>query len=155
MMPPPDDVDRIMSVMQAAFAPEYGEAWNRRQVEDALLIGNCHYYLVAASGHEPANQEPAAGFFLSRQGFEEEELLLIAVSPDHRRQGLANKLLNQIKKDAATRGAKRVLLEMRRGNPAEALYRAHGFQPIGERIKYYRTLTGERLDAITFCAEIA
>lgn len=155
MMPPPDDIDRIMSVMQAAFAPEYGEAWNRRQVEDALLIGNCHYYLLSPSGYEPAEGEPAAGFFLSRQGFEEEELLLIAVSPDHRRKGLANKLLNRLKKDAATRGAKHLLLEMRRGNPAEALYRAHGFKPIGERIKYYRTLSGERLDAITFSVEIA
>lgn len=155
MMPPPDDIDRIMSVMQAAFVPEYGEAWNRRQVEDALLIGNCHYYLLSASGNEPTEGEPAAGFFLSRQGFEEEELLLIAVSPAHRRKGLANKLLDRLKKDAATRGAKHLLLEMRLGNPAEALYRAHGFQPIGERIKYYRTLSGERLDAITFSAEIA
>lgn len=154
-MPPPDDIDRIMAVMQAAFAPEYGEAWNRRQVEDAFLIGNCHYYLLSADGAEPREGEPAAGFFLSRQGFEEEELLLIAVSPDHRRKGLANSLLNRLKKDAAARGAKHLLLEMRRGNPAESLYRAHGFEPIGERIKYYRTLTGERLDAITFRAEIA
>lgn len=155
MTTPPDDIDRIMAVMEAAFAPEFGEAWNRRQVEDALLIGNCHYCLLSPDGNEPGEAEPAAAFFLSRQGFEEEELLLIAVSPDHRRKGLANKLLHRLKKDAASRGAKHLLLEMRRGNPAEALYRAHGFTPIGERIKYYRTLSGERLDAITFSAQIA
>lgn len=154
-MPPPDDIDRIMTVMEAAFAPEFGEAWNRRQVEDALLIGRCYYYLLSASGNPPADGEPAAGFFLSRQGFDEEELLLIAVSPDHRRQGLGDKLLIELKKAAKSRGAQRLLLEMRRGNPAESLYRAHGFQPIGERANYYRTSTGERLDAITFCAELA
>lgn len=154
-MPPADDIDRIMAVMAAAFDPEYGEAWNRRQVEDALLIGNCFYYLLGAGGGEPADGEPAAGFFLSRQGFEEEELLLLAVAPGHRRKGIANKLLNRLQNDAQARGAKRLFLEMRRGNPAEFLYRGQGFKPIGERIKYYRTLSGERLDAITFVMNFA
>lgn len=154
MMLPVDDTDRIMAVMQTAFAPEYGEAWSRRQVEDALLIGNCHYALIAAHGEPPEVGEPAAGFFLSRHGFEEEELLLLGVQPDQRRRGLAARLLNRLAKDAAARGARRLLLEMRRGNPAESLYRAHGFVPVGERLNYYRTPSGERLDAVTFCREM-
>lgn len=149
-----DDVDRIMAVMQAAFAPEFGEAWTRRQVEDALLVGNCFHALIAADGRAPSAGEPAAGFFLSRYGFEEEELLLLAVDPVHRRKGLAGRLLDQLVHDAARRGANRLLLEMRRGNPAESLYRSHGFMPIGERINYYRTPNGDRLDAVTFSREI-
>ena len=43
-----DDIDRIMAVMAAAFDPAFGEAWNRRQLEDALLVGNCHYLLIAS-----------------------------------------------------------------------------------------------------------
>ena len=54
MMPPADDIDRIMAVMVAAFDPAFGEAWNRRQVEDALLLGNCHYLLIAENGEAPA-----------------------------------------------------------------------------------------------------
>ena len=50
MIAPGDDIDRLMAVMQAAFAPEYGEAWTRRQVEDALLMGNCFYGLIGEHG---------------------------------------------------------------------------------------------------------
>lgn len=149
-MPPGDDLDRIMAVMQAAFAPEYGEAWTRRQVEDALLLGACHYGLIAAHGGEPGADEAAAGFYLSRTGYEEEELLLLAVDPACRRLGLGRRLLDRFAAAARANGAHRLLLEMRRGNPAEALYREFGFTRIGERPNYYRAGNGERIDAITF-----
>lgn len=142
-----DDLDRIMAVMQAAFDPAYGEAWTRRQVEDALVLGNCHYCLVYSDG------EPA-GFYLSRHGFEEEELLLIAVDPRFRRRGFAQYLLDDLARQAALRGARRLLLEMRRNNPAAALYRRNGFVPIGERLHYYLTPSGERLDAITLARDL-
>jgi ribosomal-protein-alanine N-acetyltransferase len=148
-----DDVDRIMAVMHTAFDPEYGEAWNRRQVEDALLLGNCHYLLADAGGEEPSGEVPAseiAGFTLSRHGFGEEELLLFAVAPRFRRRGVGRRLLERFSLAAQARGARRLLLEMRRGNEAESLYLAHGFQPIGLRPNYYRTLSGPRVDAITF-----
>lgn len=150
MIPPGDDLDRIMAVMQAAFAPEYGEAWTRRQVEDALLLGACHYGLIAQHGAEPAPEEPAAGFYLARNGYEEEELLLLAVDPAYRRLGLGRKLLDRFAAAARANGAQQLLLEMRRGNPAEALYRGFGFSQIGERPNYYRSASGERIDAITF-----
>lgn len=151
---PGDDLDKLMAVMQAAFDPAYGEAWNRRQVEDALVLGNTHFVLIAAHGDAPAEREAAAGFFLSRTGYEEEELLLLAVDPQHRRLGLGRKLLDRLERDARGRGAARLLLEMRRGNPAEALYRAFGFAPIGLRPNYYRSPSGERIDAITFACPI-
>jgi ribosomal-protein-alanine N-acetyltransferase len=150
MITPGDDLDQIMAIMAAAFDPQFGEAWNRRQVEDALLVGNCHYGLIASHGNAPGAGEAAAGFFLSRHGVEEEELLLLAVDPAHRRFGLGARLLEQFHADASTRGARRLLLEMRRGNPAEALYLNFGFLPIGERPKYYRAQDGTRFDAVTF-----
>jgi ribosomal-protein-alanine N-acetyltransferase len=150
MMPPADDLDRLMAVMAAAFDPAFGEAWTRRQVEDALLIGNCHYALIDPAGGEPAPGAAAAGFFLSRSGFDEEELLLFAVDPAWRRRGLGRALLRRLAEAARERGAQRLLLEMRRGNPAEALYLEFGFRPIGERPNYYRTPDGQTIDAITF-----
>lgn len=145
-----DDLDRIMAVMEAAFDPAFGEAWNRRQVEDALMIGNCHYALLDGFGDAPRPQAEAAGFFLSRHGYEEEELLLLAVDPRYRRRGVGRALLALFVGQARERGAKRLLLEMRRGNPAELLYRDFGFVPIGERLDYYRAPSGVRFDAITF-----
>jgi len=150
MMPPADDIDRIMAVMIAAFDPEFGEAWNRRQVEDALLLGNCHYLLIAENGVAPLPGEPAAGFSLSRHGWEEEELLLFAVDPKYRRRGLGAKLLTRFAASAQARGAGRLLLEMRQDNPAEHLYRQFGFTQVGRRTGYYRTPSGARLDALTF-----
>ncbi len=149
-----DDLDRIMAVMNVAFDPAYGEAWNRRQVEDALAFGNCHYGLVGAQGMPPLEDEPAVGFFLSRTGFGEEELLLLGVNPEFREQGLGRHLLNELAKGAKGRDVSRLLLEMRRGNPAESLYRSFGFYSIGERREYYRLQSGERIDAITFACDI-
>jgi ribosomal-protein-alanine N-acetyltransferase len=153
MMPPADDIDRIMTVMAAAFDPAFGEAWNRRQVEDALLVGNCHYLLIGNDGEAPPPGEPVAGFSLSRFGYAEEELLLFAVDPNSRRRGLGAKLLARFAASAQARGAERLLLEMRQDNPAERLYRQFGFTPVGRRAGYYRTPVGVRLDALTFACD--
>ncbi|MBC2668246.1 GNAT family N-acetyltransferase [Novosphingobium piscinae] len=153
MLAEADDVDRIMAVMACAFDPEFGEAWTRRQVEDALILGNCHYLLAGVDGVTTGAMQPAgptAGFALSRTSCDEEELLLFAVAPEYRGCGIGEGLLAGFAEAARHRGAVRLLLEMRRGNPAESLYRRHGFVPVGVRKNYYRTLSGPRLDAITF-----
>jgi len=145
-----DDLDRIMAVMEAAFDPAFGEAWNRRQVGDALVLPNTHYLLVAADGGPPPDGEPAAGFVLSRGAADEEELLLIAVDPAHRRRGIGTALLSSFIDQARDRGAERLFLEMRDGNSAEALYLRHGFARVGRRRAYYRRGSGLPVDAITF-----
>jgi len=152
--PSGDDVDRIMAVMAAAFEPRYGEAWNRRQVEDALTIGNCHYLLANSRGELAREDDDVAGFALSRHGFEEEELLLFAVLPEFRGRGIGRNLLDALQLAARSRGASRLVLEMRRGNTAESLYRSFGFETIGERPDYYRTSDGVHIDAITFAMNI-
>lgn len=150
MIAPPDDIDRIMSVMERAFPPEYGEAWNRRQVGDALTIGNCRYGLIAPDGSDilDVTTEPA-GFFMGRSILDEEELLLFAIAPQFRRQGLGHKLLQRFMAQARANGMARIFLEMRRDNPAAYLYAAHGFREIGVRPAYYRTADGSRIDAIS------
>lgn len=145
-----DDLDRIMAVMEAAFDPMYGEAWTWRQVSDALWLPNTHYLLAGPGGRACGEDDPAAGFVLSRAAADEEELLLIGVSPQFRRQGVGSVLIERFIAEAESRGAKRLFLEMREGNPAETLYRRHGFQNVGRRRDYYRRGNGVPLDAITF-----
>lgn len=150
MIAPPDDVDRIMSVMERAFPPEFGEAWNRRQVGDALVVGNCRYGLIASDGSaEFEDDSGTAGFFLARRILDEEELLLFAIAPEYRRKGLGHRLLQRFIADARAAGMARLFLEMRRDNPAGFLYAAHGFREIGVRPAYYRTAGGSRIDAIS------
>lgn len=154
MTPCPYTIERIMAVMEAAFDPAFGEAWNLRQVTDALTLGSTHALVVDGDGLPiPDGPNPAAvpaGFFLTRHVLDEEELLLIGVVPRFRQRGLGTILIEHLFASARTRGITRIYLEMRRGNPAYNLYRKLGFEPIGERQKYYRMANGERVDAITF-----
>jgi len=158
MTPCPHLLDRIMAVMEAAFDPAYGEAWNRRQVADALGLPSTHALVVDAAGElipdGPATSAAPAGFVLTRHVLDEEELLLIAVAPGARRRGVGAALIDHLFQIARTRGTARIFLEMRRGNPAIHLYRKFGFEPIGERRNYYRMANGERIDAITFARSI-
>jgi len=146
-----DQIDQLMMVMEAAFDPQWGEAWNRAQVLSALVTPNTHLIMVDASGTPVSDLGPmAAGFVLARAAPGEEELLLIAVMPEFRGRGLGRKLIDLLVEQARERGTERIFLEMRSNNPAEHLYRAAGFEPIGRRKDYYRLADGNRLDAITF-----
>lgn len=149
-MMPKDDVDRIMEVMDAAFDPFWGEAWNRVQIEGALAMGNTQYWLIGSDGAPPGEGEEAAGFALVRHIFDEAELLLFAIAPRWRRRGLGAILLSRTLSDLKNSAIRKIMLEMRRGNPAEFLYRRAGFAPVGIRPKYYRCTNGERIDAVTF-----
>lgn len=149
-------IARIMAVMDNAFDPAFGEAWNVRQITDALAMPNTRGLVIDAEGEiiedeSPQNSAPrAAGFVLTRQAADEEELLLIAITPDFRRRGLGESLILKLFENARSRGTTRIFLEMRRGNPAIHLYEKVGFKPIGKRPNYYRLTNGERVDAITF-----
>ncbi len=62
----------------------------------------------------------------------------VAVDPAHRRQGIADLLIRELLERAALRELSFVTLEVREHNePAIALYRKHGFVPVGLRKNYY------------------
>lgn len=148
-----DDLDPIMAIMDAAFDPAWGEAWTRRQVADSLAFPHTHSSLIDVQGEIPA-ASAAAGFTLVRAAPGEEELLLIAVKPQYRGSGLGRRLLERVLADARSRGAERVVLEMRYNNPAATLYSAAGFEPIGRRHDYYRLPSGVKIDAITLACTV-
>ena len=144
-------VERIMTVMERAFDPAFGEAWTRRQVEDALLLGTCRFALIGPAGAPGDDPDgPATGFYLARAVLDETELLLLAVEPAQRGRGLGAALLGHFIAAARAGGARRAFLEMRRGNPAAALYEGNGFRKIGERPAYYRSRDGARHDAVSY-----
>ena len=62
----------------------------------------------------------------------------VAVSPNHRRQGIADELIDRLCVICETLKLSFVTLEVRAGNgPAIALYEKHGFQRVGLRKNYY------------------
>lgn len=147
-------LDQLMAVMEVAFDPHWREAWTRQQVANSLAMPHTYAILVDAGGRELAGNEDAAGFVLARRAPGEEELLLIGVHPEQRGRGIGRQLIERFAELARDNGAERIFLEMRANNPAEALYRRCGFEPIGRRVNYYRTLDNEHLDAITFAREL-
>jgi len=103
---------------------------------------------------QPIESGEAAGFVLSRQALDEEELLLIAVRPEERGRGLGRRILEAYRERASRRGVRRIFLEMRANNPAHALYKRCGFTPIGTRPRYYLAADGRAIDAITFALDL-
>ena len=150
-----DPLEQIMAVMEAAFDPDFGEAWNRKQVADALAMPNTYHLLAGPDGESPREDTAAWGFALSRGAAGEEELLLIAVRPEHRGRGIGAALLQRFIDAARSRGASRLFLEMREGNPAMHLYRRYGFEQVGRRRNYYHSGRSRPIDALTFAREIA
>lgn len=133
-----------MRIMEAAFDPAFGEAWNRGQVLGILSLSDV--WLILAT---PEGSDLPEGFALARRTLDEAELLLLAVRPDARRCGIGLALVEAIADEARLRGAIRLMLEMRDGNPALALYSATGFSQIGRRRDYYRGRDRSLHDAIT------
>ncbi len=69
---------------------------------------------------------------------DEAHVATIAVHPDFRRQGIAQRLLAHLLQAARQRQARVATLEVRASNQAaQNLYRKFGFQVVGRRPKYY------------------
>ena len=143
-----EDLDAVMGIMETAFGTRFGEAWTRSQCAGILPMAGVS--LTLARDDEGA----ATGFSLIRSVADESELLLIAVSPDRRRQGVGRGLLNHFLDQARSEGITRAHLEVRNGNPAIHMYRHAGFEPIGRRRNYYRGDDGQQFDALTFALDL-
>jgi ribosomal-protein-alanine N-acetyltransferase len=143
-----EDIDAVMSVMEAAFGQRFGEAWTRSQLAGILPMGGVS--LIVARG----GRGDAIGFSLFRTVADESELLLLAVLPGQHRRGVGRRLLNDFLKRARNEGVERVHLEVRDGNPAVSMYQDVGFTPIGRRRDYYRAENGQRFDAITLAYQL-
>lgn len=144
------DIDEIMHVMAEAFDPAFGEAWNRGQCLGMLTLPDV-WLVIATLPDAPR----ATGFALTRRTLDEAELLLIAVLPRARGQGIGRALVERTALEARRRGATRLMLEVRATNPALALYQSAGFAQIGRRRDYYRGANGQLNDALTLSRALA
>lgn len=91
----------------------------------------------------------ARAFALVRVIAGEAELLTIATRPEHRRQGLAHRLMEQWHERAQAMGADVAFLEVAADNDAaRTLYAACGYAEAGRRRGYYRRSDGTACDAL-------
>ena len=105
--------------------------WTREQIE-SQLPDEQHCFLVALEG------ERVCGYVGMMHVLDEGYISNVAVSPETRRKGIGDKLVDAILYRAHQLGLSFVTLEVRAGNRAAvALYEKHGFQRVGLRKKYY------------------
>jgi ribosomal-protein-alanine N-acetyltransferase len=136
------DLEAVMRVMHDSFDPAYGEAWTGPQCAGLLPMPGV-WLNLARLGPD------VVGFGLARVIAGEAELLLLAVGHGAQRRGVGAALLRRFVSVAKRRGATRLHLEVRDGNPALSLYRGAGFEEVGRRRNYYHGQGGQLYDALT------
>lgn len=142
------DINAVMRVMEASFDPVFGEAWTAPQCSGLIPMTGVWLSLAERDGE-------VVGFALARSVLKEAELLLLAVRPENRGQGVGQLLLNRFQSVATTRGARDLHLEVREGNHAVNLYAKAGFVEVGRRKNYYTGRDGQLYDALTFSKTIS
>jgi len=125
-------LDKLFKIEEQCFDQE---AFSKRQLSYLLTDYNT-IALVAKTDKD------IAGFIISQVEVEENtefgHIITINVAPNHRHQGTATKLLNEIENLLQKKGITQCRLEVREDNkPAIKLYQKRGYQTVGILENYY------------------
>ena len=124
------DVDAVIKIEEKAYGEHH---WSKESFLNELSNNLARYYSVYANTGELVAY---AGCW---QILEEVHITNIAVSPDFRRQKIAERLLRQLIDDCYKNKAKYLTLEVRVSNIAAInLYKKYGFKSLGVRKGYYQ-----------------
>lgn len=122
------DVSQIAELEKICFNDPWSENSIASELDNRL---SC--WLVATEG------EKVVGYIGSQTVLDGSDMMNIAVSPDVRRKGIAEKLICELISLLKERNSCCLVLEVRASNtPAIALYEKLGFIAIGCRRNYYR-----------------
>ena len=114
----------------------FANPWSEKALIDELS-NPAATFLVAVTG-----DNRVAGYVGMLIAAGEGYFTNVAVSPEFRRQGVADRLLSALANEGTARGLSRLSLEVRVSNaPAIALYEKHGYKRDGIRPGFYRTPT--------------
>jgi len=114
--------------------------WSKQNFAEALGAGYPAWVV--------RNQGELAGFCVAMMAPDDLHVLVIAVNPNNRRQGLGSLMLDAVRQLAMQSALSRVLLEVRPSNEkALSFYHQRGFERIGVRKGYYPAGKAGREDA--------
>ena len=125
---------RHVGQMMAIEKASYPRPWSAQVFHDELdhARDGYRYYLVARRGRT------VVGYGGLMFAVDEAHVTNLAVHPDHRREGVATRLLLALADEAIARECPAWTLEVRASNvAAQELYRRFGFAPAGVRARYY------------------
>jgi ribosomal-protein-alanine N-acetyltransferase len=131
----PADTARLTELERICFSDPWSQAGIREMLSASHTVG-----LVALI------KETIVGYAMARWAADTGEILNLAVAPEHRRAGIAARLIDGLLKDLAGKAVREVYLEVRESNaPARLLYQERGFTVAGMRRAYYRHPTEDAL----------
>ena len=111
----------------------YPRPWSHSLFLSELALRATRSYFVARIGRDVVGY---AGLMMTA---EDGHITTIAVDPSRQRHKLGTRLMVAVAREALTRGALNLTLEVRLGNlAAQHLYRRFGFAPVGVRKNYYQ-----------------
>ena len=142
-----DDIPQVATIDRISFPQPWSENSYRYELRD-----NEHAHFIVALdpdsrvapnwldrlfGRSPTRRVIGyAGYWLVE---DEAHINTIAVHPEWRRRGIGDRLLRTLLADARAARARSATLEVRVSNTsAQQLYRKYGFEPVGQRPRYYR-----------------
>lgn len=123
----PSHVSQIAALEARCFSAPWDAGSIAAELENPLAL-----WLVAVEG------DRVLGYVGSQTVLGESDMMNLAVHPDYRRQGIAEKLVTSLISTLAERGSRCLTLEVRSSNAAaKALYGKLGFSQVGCRKNYY------------------
>ena len=135
------DVSAIAELEKLCFSDPWSENSIASEADNRLS-----YWLVAEV------DGVVVGYVGSQTVLDASDMMNLAVSPDHRRKGIGQALVNALVEHLRQNKVIALLLEVRVSNaPAIALYESLGFEQVGRRPKYYHN---PREDALIMRKEL-
>lgn len=124
-----DDIPQVVAIDQVSFSLPWPERSFRFEVTDN----------PASRGWVAEIDGRVAGMIIAWLLVDEAHIATVATHPDHRRQGIASRLLIHALQSLKDEGAVHSVLEVRESNTAaQEMYRKFGFVESGRRQRYYR-----------------
>jgi len=125
----PEHLDAVMAIENVSFPIP----WRREAFLFEILLNETADYVVALY------RDQVVGYGGMWLVLDEAHITNIAVHPDCRGRGIGRRILQELIKRAALRGATKMTLEVRPSNLiARKLYRDLGFEEKGVRKRYYQ-----------------
>ncbi|KPL04765.1 MAG: hypothetical protein AMJ73_03690 [candidate division Zixibacteria bacterium SM1_73] len=133
-----EDVDQVAGLEKICFS----DPWSKETFMEELQLKLAIPLVVKL-------EEKVVGYTCLWHLDDQLEVANFAVSPDHRKKGVGEKLMKRILMEAKERGCKSIVLSVRESNQgAVNLYTKFGFVEVGRRKKYYRLPTEDALTMV-------
>jgi len=122
-------LDEVVAIERAVFS----DPWSREMFRSEITLLDGSFARVAELDGR------VAGYLLAILVMDEAHLGNLAVHPDHRRAGIAQRLLDDLLQSCRRTGVRRVTLEVRMSNDgARNFYYRNEFIDVAMRKNYYR-----------------